>query len=113
MLCADKDIMNNKNFNCVRCGTCCKWPGYVRVSSDEIDAIAEFMQISSHEFIEKYTRLTSDRRGLSLIEHDNGLCVFYRESPPECVINDVKPAQCRNFPLKWNFEGWEKECRGV
>jgi Fe-S-cluster containining protein len=102
-----------QNFKCVRCGNCCKWSGYVRISQNEINLIADYLDMTIDNFIDKYTRLTSDRRGLSLIENPDGSCIFYKESPSGCEINDVKPIQCRNFPFIWNFEGWEKECRGT
>lgn len=105
--------MSDVNFKCRRCGTCCKWPGYVRLFSFEADKIAEFMNMDVHEFIENYTVLTRDRRNLSLIENDDHSCIFYRDDPPACMIEPVKPRQCREFPLKWRFEGWEKFCRGA
>ena len=107
------DIMEKeKKFICARCGLCCTWPGYVRLTTEEVAKIANFLQLSVYSFTEKYTHLTDDRRNLSLIEKEDGSCIFYRSSPAKCIINDVKPAQCKNFPLKWNFDGWEKECQG-
>ena len=35
-----------EEFKCLRCGNCCRWPGYVRVNNREIDAIAAFLGIS-------------------------------------------------------------------
>ena len=100
------------DFECVRCGACCRWPGPVRVSDSEIDAIAVFLNIPVERFIHDFTCLADDRRGLSLIEREDGSCVFYEESPPGCAVNAVKPSQCRGFPLEWNFPGWEKLCGG-
>ena len=100
-------------FQCRRCGTCCRWEGYVRMNQSEIDAAADFLSLSPSVFIEKYTRLTDDRRGLSLIEKSDGSCIFYNSSAKECLINPVKPAQCANFPWKWRFDGWEYECEGA
>ena len=83
------------------------------VELSEIDAIADFLKMAPGEFVERYTRLTADRSGLSLIEKDDGSCVFLEASrPPACRIEAVKPRQCRDFPEKWNFPGWEKECAG-
>ena len=107
--------MNNENsntFECSRCGTCCKWAGYVRLNENEIKQIADFLDMDENVFTDKYTILTEDRRNLSLIEKEDGACIFFKEGPPQCEINPVKPLQCRNFPLIWNFEGWEKLCKG-
>ena len=100
-------------FRCRRCGSCCRWSGYVRVSAPEIDAIAGLLQIPAERFIAEYTRLTADRSGLSLVEKADGSCVFLEGShPARCRIEAAKPRQCRDFPEKWNFPGWEKECAG-
>ena len=40
-----------------------------------------------------------------------GSQVFLEEGEPAgCRIDPVKPEQCRRFPERWNFPGWEKEC---
>lgn len=106
------DKKNDNLFKCTRCGTCCQWAGYVRLKDNEIVQIAEFLDMELRDFTNKYTILTDDRQNLSLIEKDDGSCIFLNQDPPECEINQVKPLQCRNFPLIWNFEGWEKLCQG-
>lgn len=97
-------------FQCKRCGSCCRWPGAVKVSSQEVDAIAAFLNIDAENFLEEHTRLTSDRQHLSLCENSRGECEFLVEN--QCLIEPVKPQQCRNFPEKWNFPGWQKLCAG-
>ena len=103
-----------EEFKCLRCGNCCRWPGYVRVNNREIDASAAFLGISPERFIDEATRLTADRSGLSLLENPDGSCPYLQETPegPACQLQSVKPQQCCDFPLKWNFPGWEKECAG-
>ncbi|MEG2075430.1 MAG: YkgJ family cysteine cluster protein [Victivallaceae bacterium] len=103
-----------KKFVCARCGKCCKWSGYVRLQSFEAETIAAYLKMPETEFFDRYTRLTADRRGLSLVEKPDGCCCFYAEidGAPQCRINPVKPRQCRDFPLKWNFPGYEQECAG-
>jgi len=85
------------------------------VSAKEIAVIADFLRMDEREFIETRTRLTRDRRGLSLTEKPNGECLYLGEEAGKavCLIQAVKPAQCGGFPLEWNFPGWEKECRGA
>ncbi len=97
---------------CVRCGACCRWRGYVRLGEGEADAIAALLRLSTEEFVARFTRLTDDRRGLSLIENDDGSCVFL-DGPNECRIQSAKPAQCVGFPNTWNFPGFEKRCRST
>ena len=96
------------NFKCTQCGTCCRWPGYVRLTGKEVDAIAEFIDMDVNKFIDTYTYLTHDRHNLSLIEAEGGSCIFLTDEG--CAINEVKPQQCIDFPFKWNFKGWENKC---
>lgn len=103
---------NGGGFHCARCGNCCKWPGYVKISIEETELIAAFLQMDVPTFTDKYAMLTADRRGLSLTEQTDGACVFYDDNPPSCRIEPVKPSQCRLFPVNWNFEGWQDECKG-
>ncbi len=101
------------NFICRRCGNCCRWPGYVRLSAAEVEQIAAFLQLEVEEFTARYTILTKDRRNLSLKELESGSCIFLDNTEPaSCLIETVKPRQCRQFPLNWNFPGWENECNG-
>ena len=96
---------------CQRCAACCRWPGEVRLDDGEIARLAASVRLSEVEFIQRFTRLTKDRRGLSLEEKPNGECVFL--DGVECSVQPVKPQQCRDFPNLWNFPGFEKTCRAI
>ena len=98
-------------FQCEKCGNCCRQPGYVHISDKEIDVCAEFMDIDTAEFIAKYTRLTKQRSGLSLTEQNNGACIFLTEDD-KCLINSVKPNQCRQFPFTWRYKDGQDICTG-
>ena len=98
-------------FQCRQCGNCCRISGYVHVREAEIDRIAKYIGIEVYDFIETYTRLTNNRRGLSLIEHDDGSCVFLRKDG-RCLIEDVKPEQCRKFPFEWRYDNMQEVCAG-
>ncbi|MFA4943185.1 MAG: YkgJ family cysteine cluster protein [Lentisphaeria bacterium] len=99
------------SFECSGCGTCCRWPGQVRVSAAEIDRIAAFLGLPVREFIAEWTALTSDRRGLTLGEREDGACAFL-SGDNRCRLQAAKPQQCQDFPLRWNFPGWERLCQG-
>ncbi len=99
-------------FRCARCGACCRWEGPVRVTEEEIRAIAEYLGIPLDDFLRDFTFLTRDRRSLSLLEKEDGSCLYYEEAVRSCRIQPVKPKQCRDFPMKWNFPGWEDACKG-
>jgi uncharacterized protein len=95
-------------YACDRCTACCKWPGDVRLEDDEIPAIARHLELSESEFLHQFTRLRTNRQGLSLIEKPNHECIMLDGT--SCRIHDVKPEQCRGFPNKWNFPGWRQVC---
>ena len=67
--------------------------------------------MSEFDFIQEFTRLAQDRRGLALREKPNGECVFLDGN--DCSVQPVKPQQCRDFPNLWNFPGFEKICRAI
>ena len=101
----------NTYWQCQRCTACCRWPGDVKISLGEITEMAGFLRVSQDDFLGRYTRLRTDRAGLSLIEQDDHSCVFLNGN--DCLIQEVKPQQCRDFPNKWNFTGWRQVCDAI
>jgi Fe-S-cluster containining protein len=99
-------------YQCVRCGNCCRWPGDVNVTKDEVPVIAAHLGLTEDAFIQNYTRLNSKRSGLSIIDKPDGECVFL-QGANTCLIQPVKPAQCSGFPNVWNFPGWRDVCEAV
>jgi Fe-S-cluster containining protein len=99
-------------FECQRCGNCCRVEGYVRLAAGEVDTISRHLGLDIGEFTRQFTRLTADRRCLSLTEQGNGACVFLQRGGG-CRVQAVKPEQCRGFPVTWSFLGYEKVCRAM
>jgi Fe-S-cluster containining protein len=100
--------MDLSEFKCIGCGACCRQDGYVRLKKNEPDKIASFLKMDIYAFIEKYTILTRDRQMLSLIDKPNGACIFLTSKG--CMINDVKPSQCLEFPFSWKFKAFKDIC---
>ena len=98
-------------LECQRCTACCRWPGQVRLTDAEITRLAAFHGVSETDFIQRYTRLRHDRRGLALQEKPDGGCIFL--AGDDCSVQPVKPQQCRDFPNLWNFPGFEQTCRAI
>ena len=69
------------HYECVRCTECCRWPGQVRLSDAEISRMAEFLGVSEFDFIDRYTRLRADRRGLALRDAASRWAVEDRARP--------------------------------
>jgi Fe-S-cluster containining protein len=102
-------------FTCTQCGNCCTGaPGYVWMSPEELQRLADHLQLSLQETVKKYGRRIGNR--ISLKENRNLRgeydCVFLKEEPgPDgkldpakpgrrvCTIYDVRPLQCRTWPF--------------
>lgn len=97
--------------DCQRCTACCRWPGQVRITTADVTRISEFLQLGEHDFVQRYTRLQQDRRGLALQEKPDGACVLLEGNL--CAIQAVKPQQCRDFPNLWKYPEVEKFCRAM
>ena len=70
-----------------------------------------FLGLSEDDSSGEFTRLRSNRQGLSLIEKENHECIMLEGDA--CRIHPVKPEQCAGFPNKWNFPGWRKVCEAI
>ncbi len=97
---------------CMRCGSCCRAEGYVRLTEADIERLARALQMDAYTFTERYTRVTRDRACLSLTEKADGSCVFLNETAG-CVVNSAKPSQCRDFPTRWRFSDAETVCAAL
>ena len=98
-------------YECQRCTACCRWPGQVRLDDETISRLAAFKSLSESDFIQRFTRLRPDRRGLALLDKPNGECIFLEGN--NCAVQPVKPQQCRDFPNLWQNPGAEKSCLAI
>jgi Fe-S-cluster containining protein len=100
-------------FSCSGCGDCCTGaPGFVWVNDDEVEAMAERINLSRDDFEDQYTRKIGARR--SLKEFSNGDCVFFDHDSRKCEVYDLRPRQCRTWPF-WDSnlkspEAWAETC---
>lgn len=85
-------------FECTQCGRCCGGgPGTIRVSDEEIGALAATLGLPDADFRARYTRRL--RGGdISLIERENHDCIFYEEEIG-CSVYAHRPRQCRTWPF--------------
>jgi uncharacterized protein len=105
-------------FQCTQCGKCCTGsPGYVWVEEKEIEAMAEFLKISTEVFMKRYVRKVGAK--YSLREDPRTFdCVFLKGK--KCDVYGARPKQCRTYPWwKENLStpaAWEeasKVCEGI
>lgn len=87
---------------CRRCGTCCRWEGYVYLTDQDVDRLSHHLGLDVGEFTEGYTRIGENRRALSLIDKEDGSCVFL--SGNLCGVYPARPRQCREFQRKWTVK---------
>lgn len=98
------DVLTLKSkvkLDCIRCEKCCIYRGDIRISPLNLCQISKFLNITTKEFLEKYT----DRLYGNLLEivlktvKKEKQCVLYNEKIKGCSIHKVKPMQCVMFPL--------------
>jgi Fe-S-cluster containining protein len=101
-------------FECTQCGDCCTGsPGFVWVNSNEVRAIADYLDKPVGEIRLLYTRPARGR--VSLNEYANGDCVFFDPQARRCTIYPVRPMQCKTWPF-WDSTtatpaAWAETCR--
>ena len=101
-------------FKCTGCGDCCTGsPGFVWVNTEEIAALAKHFGLSIEAFEQQYVREIGARK--SLIEYENGDCVFFDNKTRKCNVYELRPRQCRTWPF-WDSniatpEAWKETCQ--
>ncbi len=105
-------------FKCTGCGKCCTGsPGYVWITPDEIEKIADSLKMSLVDFSRGYLREINGAYALKerVKSYD---CVFLNGK--ECSIYELRPKQCKTFPWwvqnleteeDWNLAA--KRCEGI
>lgn len=100
-------------FKCTQCGDCCTGaPGFVWVNAAEIAALAQRFDMEVAAFEERYVRRVGIRK--SLVEFENGDCVFFDTKKRSCTVYEDRPRQCRTWPF-WQSnvrtpETWAQTC---
>lgn len=97
-------IVDGKEFECKKCGACCKWEGVVVLNPDDIRRIANYLTIDDEKFITGYTK-EDDNKTVLKNKPESSSCIFLKDD--RCKIWDVKPRQCAEFPKKY-----DKRCPG-
>ncbi|MGD0566624.1 MAG: YkgJ family cysteine cluster protein [Candidatus Goldiibacteriota bacterium] len=114
---ADRDFEAKKrDFECLKCGTCCAVPGEVFLTQDEGKKIAALLGMDFNAFKAKHMKKVW--RQFILNMPYSGGCVFWKDK--KCTVYEARPEQCRTFPyweeLKSSHENWkeiEKYCKGA
>jgi len=106
---------------CEACGgQCCTGEsGYIWANYEEIEKMANFVNLSLEDFATMYLRKVKHRYSLveKKLSEENYACIFFDETLKRCSIYPVRPRQCRTFPFWEQFKNNEdevrKECPGI
>ena len=77
------------------CTNCCRQPGHVYLTDQDLQRAAEFLGMSAGEFERRYVYRTRHR--LRLRKPRRASCTFLLADG--CSIHPAKPTQCRAFPF--------------
>ena len=113
-----------RDFQCRRCGHCCKGEGLVHFDAAEVQAMADAVGLSRAAFLRRFA--ITERRGRWIlkdkrVEPPFGAapeiwCVFLERDADGrcgCGLHHAKPTQCRRFPARWRNPDSLRDCLGL
>ncbi len=86
----------NDIFQCRQCGECCTGFGGTYVTEQDIENIADYINVDVDKFISKFCDMSGTRHVLS--QGENGKCIFF-DMEKQCTIHPVKPYMCMAWPF--------------
>lgn len=100
-------------FQCHRCGNCCRGDGDVALTPDDLTRLSQALGLAEEAFVARYTWLREDG-ARCLVEQGDPLrsCVFLT-ADSGCQVHAVKPTQCAGFPMKWRPTDALEICAGL
>jgi len=81
-------------FKCKQCGDCCKGYGGTFLTKDEIETIAEHLNIDPKSFVKNYCQMSGAKPVLA--QGHDAYCIFWDKL---CTIHPVKPRMCKAWPF--------------
>ena len=96
------DLDSEFRFKCRKCGKCCKHQDTILFTPRDIFNIAQKLQITPEEVINKYAETYIGSASKIPVVHmvprgQNAVCPFLKDGL--CSIHDCKPTVCALFPL--------------
>lgn len=99
------------NFECQRCGECCRQEGFVYLKAGEAQKIADFFGLDVYDFTERYCELLNRQKLVLKKAEKKEDCIFLEGD--RCRVQPVKPEQCRDFPIGWRTVKSLDYCAGI
>lgn len=104
-------------FQCHRCGNCCKGDGVVKFGRREAGRMAKHLGMSRTAFIERYAVSVAPATWwLRDQDNEEQWCIFLRRDADGlygCEVNEAKPDQCGSFPARWRNGDSYEDCAGL
>lgn len=111
-------------YDCAQCPAyCCTVYSSVCVTEDDVNRLAEHLEISPKTVIRRYTRRDKGLRVLrraddTLFDH---ACIFLNHETRQCGVYEARPEVCRKYPGRsqcpyydlLNFERQTEEDKNV
>jgi len=107
------------NFECIVCGICCQWGGWVCLYPEDVPRLADFFHLTPQETADRYTRHIAaefaNDQSVSIVpylalKNVGDRCIFL-EADGRCAVHPAKPIHCAESPLLAEFlldkEGWK------
>jgi len=91
-------IQIQMDFQCQRCGHCCRVADPIDIYPKDIRRLASFFNISEEEMIEEYTIPHHSETDLRAFKATVP-CRFYDEAKKGCKIYQARPMVCRCSPF--------------
>lgn len=83
-------------FECRQCGDCCFGRGGVRLTAEEAEGVAVYLDLKPAELARLY--LAPGEPPWEIRPDLEGYCLF-RQASGLCLIHPVKPPVCRRWPF--------------
>lgn len=106
--------MDDKIFECKRCGYCCHGETTVSLTDDDLQRMVKHIGLPKEKVIEKYLRITGKVVQMKVVD---GHCIFYDNG---CTVHPGRPWRCAEWPLhpsilkdSANFEAINRSCPGI
>lgn len=104
-------------FECLRCGHCCKGSGVVDIGEAEADRMAAHLGMKRRDFLDSYAVEAGEGRWwLKDQNNEERWCIFLEidaEGLYGCRVNPAKPDQCASFPSGWRNPDSLRTCAGL
>tara|TARA_R110002126_G_scaffold105905_9_gene240566 strand:+ start:6031 stop:6456 length:426 start_codon:yes stop_codon:yes gene_type:complete len=89
---------NGLQFDCTRCGNCCKSGGeyhFVYIADEEIEPLAQTLGLDVESFLEAHC---TEDDGWTVLKSEGPACQFLAEDG-SCSVYAARPVQCRTWPF--------------